>query len=244
MENRKKQILSLLCSFMLVLSTAFPVIAAENPEKIAGSTAGVLSDVPLADSEELLNGYVSRLLEPPGAKISLLGNWGEEGDALNEDEKIIYQSLKSQVAETAANGGSTEFLISDFSFTWTLDGYPNTSEIEKQGKELFVQKVDLRKVLEYLMINCPYELYWFDKTQGFQYTSSIGKNTPKQHNSQIFALPFRLPKATGTAPPHRWTLQKHKLRRRLSLPRRILSQSMPGNPTMKSSRGTKRKSVP
>ena len=193
MENRKKQILSLLCSFMLVLSTAFPAIAAEKPEKIAGSTAGVLSDVPLADSEELLNGYVSRLLEPPGAKISLLGSWGEEGDALNEDEKIIYQSLKSQVAETAANGGSTEFLISDFSFTWTLDGYPNTSEIEKQGKELFVQKVDLRKVLEYLMINCPYELYWFDKTQGFQYTSSIGKKYSQ--TAQFSNLRITLPVA-------------------------------------------------
>ena len=192
MRNRKKRILSLLCSFMLLLSMAFPAIAAETPEKISGSTAVILSDVPLADSEELLNGYVSQLLEPPGAKISLLGSWGEEGEALNEDEKIIYQSLKNQVAETAANGGSTEFLISDFRFTWTLDGYPKPSEIQEQGKALFEQKVDLRKILEYLMINCPYELYWFDKTQGFRYTSSIRKYS---QTAQFSSLRITLPVA-------------------------------------------------
>ena len=136
------------------------------------------ADAGLPDNEELLDSYVSQLLGT-NAGISLLANWGEQ--ALNDQEKAIYDVLKAKVEKIAANGGSTADMLDGGTATmkWSyeelgLEG-PESSYANAVVETL---KVSMRKVVDVLMADCPYELYWFDKTvQGawqYSYTMSAG----------------------------------------------------------------------
>ena len=86
--------------------------------------------------------------------ISACGSVGEE--QLDGDEKKIYDALKSAARQVASDQlTSTEVYVEDFSSL-------RDSEGEINGK--------IRRILSYLLMDCPYDLYWYDKNGGCSYT--------------------------------------------------------------------------
>lgn len=123
---------------------------------------GIVPDVDLPENAELFDGYVYQMFYGDyGA--SLYGNVG--GEKLTGDEKIIYDTLKAQI-ESIASGQrpSTKDIVfsadssQKLSMIGTLTGTQQEIQKEVSAKAF--------RVLQYLLMDCPYDLYWFDKTSG------------------------------------------------------------------------------
>ena len=131
----------------------------------------------LPDSDELFAAYVQQEFDREiYGGISTFGT--AAGDRLSGLEKDIYTDLKTKITEVATGArSSTVFDVSaDFSsLKWTKAelrvtaiflGGSVTDEAQAAVNEAFSQAVDLEKILNCLLADCPYELYWFNKTSG------------------------------------------------------------------------------
>lgn len=139
-----------------------------------------------ADNEELLKGYVEQQIYAPfNSGIALLGEVGE--GQLTGIDKEIYLALKAKIKEVAAgNATSTEFLLDGISFTLTA------AEVAAAGNNVgkaFQNKVHTGDILSYLMMDCPYELYWFDKEVGMG-TRYAPQGYPSTGDYKIIDLTF------------------------------------------------------
>lgn len=140
------------------------------------------SDVDLPDNEELFAGYVQQLMYPEYG-ISTFGDYGETALTTALD-KAIYEQLKVKIQYVAEKGGSTEFTLplQDLGIkeTWTkeelgvtgewLEGQSFTEEAQ-HAIQTQIFKQDTSKIIDVLLADCPYELYWFDKTEEYSSTA-------------------------------------------------------------------------
>ena len=106
----------------------------------------------LPDNDELLAGYLQKQMY---GGISLYGTTA--GDRLDGIGKAIYDYLKSNI-ETVAAGGLDSAV---FGFDLSTFSYDDIN--------IFIQDFNsnINKIIKCLLTDCPYELYWFDKTQGY-----------------------------------------------------------------------------
>lgn len=142
----------------------------------------LLEDLP--DNEDLFDEYVWEILYGE-SEIATFGTTAY--DRLGEKEKSVYNVLKPQIQSVAAgNTTSTVFTVklSDFGIennSFTKDDLgvesiyqlkDNTYRIsEEAGKKMEAMvKYDFQAVLNALLCDCPYDLYWFDKTEKFSYS--------------------------------------------------------------------------
>lgn len=136
-------------------------------EAIVVSDEDISSDLP--DNDELFAGYVEKLFYNEG--ISTYANWGEE--RLEGTDRQVYDILKTAVMEIAGGTRKSTVItiplktLSGVRTEWTsadagVDiGYPLSNEAMQA---IMLKVVDINKVLSYLMVDCPYELYWYKKT--------------------------------------------------------------------------------
>lgn len=130
----------------------------ESPEaKSETVEITIVPEADIPDNDELFEGYVYQLFYGNDG-ISLYGNAGE--DRLTGDEKSIYDTLKAEVKEIAAGRKSSAENISVSEL--------NISSAELMGK--------MSRVMTYLLMDCPYDLYWYDKTEGFQISYILNSN--------------------------------------------------------------------
>ena len=100
------------------------------------------------------------------------------GSRLQGMNKTIYDFLKTQIT-AVANGTltSTEFTIGDGNavLSWTkadlgvstiISGGSVTAEANQAANEKFTQTIDVNKIVNSLLTDCPYELYWYNKIKG------------------------------------------------------------------------------
>ena len=131
----------------------------ESPEaKSETVEITIVPEADIPDNDELFEGYVYQLFYGNDG-ISLYGN---VGDRLTGDEEIIYDTLKAYI-EKVASGEVTstqKIPINGLSIYNSLTG--TEEEIGAAVSE------KTRHVLSYLLMDCPYDLYWFDKTKGMQ----------------------------------------------------------------------------
>lgn len=106
----------------------------------------------LPNSDELLAGYLQKQMY---GGISLYGTTA--GDRLDGIGKAIYDYLKLNI-ETVAAGGLDS----------TVFGF-DLSVFSDDDINIFIRdfNTNINKILNCLLTDCPYELYWFDKTQGY-----------------------------------------------------------------------------
>ena len=113
-------------------------------------------DGELPSDEELFAAYAEATLY--GTGISLLGT--AAGETLGSDLKAVYDALVP-VLKAIASGELDSSVV-------TLSGLPGTS----------FNQDDLDTLLQVILADLPYELYWFDKTKGVSatggYSSSSG----------------------------------------------------------------------
>lgn len=162
-KGRWKKGLSVFLTMAVICSgvnvPAIPAFAEESvgkeQEEELAVTVPVAEDE-LPDSEELFAGYVEKVFyEGLNDGISTYGNLGEQR-LQGEYNKKIYAVLKEKVKEVAAGKETnTIFKISLQGITSAAGG-----------------KIDIPSIMQYLLMDCPYELYWFDKTKGVEATGS------------------------------------------------------------------------
>ena len=118
----------------------------------------------LPDNDELFAGYAWRIFYGENG-FSPLGEYG--GSSLSGTDKEIYDQLKAAVTTVAAEGGSTIFEID-------LTDIDITCEVRTgvDSGDTLAAMIDDDTILAALLADCPYELYWFDKTEGI--SMSIG----------------------------------------------------------------------
>lgn len=159
-------------------------------EEIIISTEDIFADLP--DNDELFAGYVERLFYGDNG-IELYGNLGE--DRLEGVDKSYYNVLKKVVAEIASgnrNNTQIEITLADLGITqstWTFSELGVTSKddaVKEVSKKI---RPNLKPILDYLLVDCPYELYWFDKTAN---TGIDGEGMSFQISSNTITFPGKI----------------------------------------------------
>lgn len=136
---------------------------------------------------------------------------------LTQKEQLVYDSLKEQI-ELAADGklSSSVFTLDaaalqawekqGIQITWTKDDFgSNTISSVSLVYERFFAQFDLAKVLEALVHDCPYSLYWFDKSAGVSYTydstgvKAAGKYIQYTMHSLRFTFPVSAAYRSGSS---------------------------------------------
>ena len=138
-------------------------------------------DTGSADNDALFAGYVDR-------QFALRGNRRDRANAiigtqLTGVDAIVYRALAAGITEVASGArSSTTFELSgeELGYTklsWTAEEL-GVSDIVVDGKISADAKAaanaqyaacDVNLLIDILMADYPYEMFWFDKTEGYQY---------------------------------------------------------------------------
>ncbi len=169
-----KKTFSFLLALCLLLSL-MPVgaYAAEAGALPAGgqgeiSASGTLDidESVLPDSQEILDSYALNMLYPQYTMSLFSLGPDKLGDAR---QQYIYSQLKDWITRVA-QGESPAYLKMEIPSTpelsWTYDELGISDPNAQDLKEIFYDKAGINKVIETLMVDMPYELYWFDKSEG------------------------------------------------------------------------------
>ena len=157
-----KRLMSMALAIVLTLSCV-PVDAyateAEGQDETVLKT--YIPDVDLPSNEELFAAYVEK--EMYGYEFSFWGTAAK--DRLNSAGQKLYDAMKVTVEEIAAGKTGTTLRYVDAAtlLTW---GIPATvqADSEASAQALVLEKLDFYNVFQALLADCPYDLYWFDKT--------------------------------------------------------------------------------
>lgn len=129
-------------------------------------TVQIVPEVELPDNTELFAAFAERELY--GYETATFGITARA--RLNAIEQRIYDTLKAKIETVALSGGSTVFSVSGISgmkTTWT------DTEIDLSRDDAFdlieaafFEQFDLDAIVNALLSDCPFDLYWYDKTIG------------------------------------------------------------------------------
>lgn len=156
-------------------------------QTISGTGTSSDDDSPLdaSDSEDLFAGYVDQVFASYSSKAGEPSRGSIHSDLDGPVNNAIYNALKTQIEKVAAGEiTSTEFSIDsasvgiDSSVYYTAADLGVSSLFDQNGylseeTETALQKkagFSLGQIFTALLNNCPYDLYWFDKTYGYYYS--------------------------------------------------------------------------
>lgn len=205
-RGRSRRVGRLLAAAVMALALiSGAAYAGENlpPEQSYTPDADVLPD-----NGELFAGYALRTMYG-GNGAMLLGEYG--GSTLDGLDANIYTVLKDRIAAVAAGeAASTEFLL-----TWEDLGLQTTWTAEELGVEAFLvfnsetgewglapgveaaiqakTAFDLKAIVDSLLADCPYELYWYDKSQAISVNELDYRTTPNELTLNSEGLTFKFP---------------------------------------------------
>ena len=187
MKNRTK-LVSLLLALALLLAMLPATVLAESPQEnpppVTGEYEVVITDCALPDYDdyteaELLEGYlysISGLYDGAAA-------FRVPGKPLPVETQTIYDALKTLVEKVAAGSrSSTEFSLSGLSWTKTKDDWGITGDVFSGGaltepaSTAIKEKLNIDALLQRMLSEMPFEMYWFDKTNGISMSYSVSKS--------------------------------------------------------------------
>lgn len=187
----QKRVISGILALALVLTLTLTLAQADVRVELDGIDGGSASvTVPEDDSAALLEGYlyqVNGLDVPEVVKAEGSGNTASRpatyAVALNDVTNNIYRRLVPEIKKIAAGeSASATIVIADMPITYTQgdlghitivkDGALSEEASARIG-ELFGADVNHDALLSKLLANMPYELYWFDKTNGMAISYGI-----------------------------------------------------------------------
>ncbi len=161
----------------------------------------------LPSNDELFAGYVDSLFHT-GISEDFQSFRVLAGDRLTGVNKTLYGKLKDFVTQIAAAGGSTEkeftpaeLGIEKVTYTNTELGISGNLVVDKDGKKtladgamstILSKMFDDSAVVNALMVDCPYELYWFDKTRGWSSGIIYSFTTDKLTEITVTTISFTL----------------------------------------------------
>ena len=187
----QKRVISGILALALVLTLTLTLAQADVRVEVDGIDGGSASvTVPEDDSAALLEGYlyqVNGLDVPEVVKAESSGNTASRpatyAVALNDVTNTIYRRLVPEIKKIAAGeSASATIVITDMPITYTQEDLGHITIIEGDALseaagarigELFGADVNHDALLSKLLANMPYELYWFDKTNGMAISYGI-----------------------------------------------------------------------
>ena len=188
-----------LAALLFTGSLQVNIYAEETVEETAEET---YSGGELKESDELLNEYLEREIT---GSTSAGRRKAPRGNSLEGNDAYVYAYLKDMVTETAeGRTDSTVFALpleEPFQSSFTkeelgvdaitvYDEAQQKNVISEEAKAALAKKLfDLTKVVNTLLADVPYELYWYDKTPGNgttrTYSMSATSNALTAVNVQI-----------------------------------------------------------
>ena len=188
----RKRVISGILALALVLTLTLTLAQADVRVELDGIDGGSASvTVPEDDSAALLEGYLYQLngLEAPETVVKAEGSGNTASRpatyavALNDVTNNIYRRLVPEIKKIAAGeSASAIIVITDMPITYTQGDLGHITIVkdgalsEEAGArigELFGADVNHDALLSKLLANMPYELYWFDKTNGMAISYGI-----------------------------------------------------------------------
>lgn len=187
----QKRVISGMLALALVLTLTLTSAQADVRVELDGIDGGSASVTASEDdSAALLEGYlyqVNGLDVPEVVKAESSGNTASRpatyAVALNDVTNNIYRRLVPEIKKIAAGeSASATIVITDMPITYTqgdlghITIVKNGALSEEAGArigELFGADVNHDALLSKLLANMPYELYWFDKTNGMAISYGI-----------------------------------------------------------------------
>ena len=190
--KKRTKLVSLLLALALLLAMLPATVLAESPQEdpppVTGEYEVVVTDYTLPDYDdytesELLEGYlysISGLYDGTAA-------FRAPGKPLPTETQEIYNALKPLVKEVAAGTITDTVFDLGVLFTWTdadlgttgnfMSGN-NFSEATTNAYKTKLKSIDIQTLLNRLLSQAPFELYWFDKTHtnAFSLAFSIGSS--------------------------------------------------------------------
>lgn len=140
--------------------------------------AELVSESEGMSNDEAAAGYISRIMH--GTRLRLLQS-GYAGSKLQGNDRKFYQALRSRIEQVAAGTlASTEFEIPVTEIYKKIQYTPEELGIENFEWENYQVAIDAFKatvaidyalVYDALLADCPYDLYWHDKSIMRQVTS-------------------------------------------------------------------------
>ncbi len=187
-EVKRRRLFPLaLTLFFAITSTTY--VSAQTEKSVAENTifsshlmmhqANVHDDG--VSNEELLKGYVQQLFDESLGKRSTKAHVLKARNSLNGNNLKLYDYLKNEI-QKIAEGKQTSTVIqvplSEVStkLSWTKEELGGIdiivgSSISNAAINAAIAKLgtDVGLVIHTLMADCPYELYWFDKTTSYSW---------------------------------------------------------------------------
>ena len=107
------------------------------------------------------------------------------GISLSYKECEIYDRMYDKIVRIASDGGGTADMLGgeEMTLSWTYGelGLSGSGDASAETQALSALRTSLNRVRDALISECPYELYWFDKTAGYSYSY----RKPKLHSSTV-----------------------------------------------------------
>ncbi len=171
----KKALSLIICTILLVMSIPFGAFA-ENEEFVVKT---FVPDVEFPDNSELFAGYVENAFFPE-YEFSVWGISARE--RLSDVDKYYYDWMKRNIEDVASGKQTEAVFVAEFSelSKWTgVETYFASDAVDN-----FLAQFDHQAVFEALLSDCPFDLYWFDKTVGL----GFGVNTVGNKITQFVAI--------------------------------------------------------
>ncbi len=186
---RAGKILAILACFLCLMTVVFAAGAENEPR--TGAPVREHITVKTTSDEDLMAGYIREKMYPSANAFSpdrlrLLGTKLNAGATLTGANKALYDKLMAVIQKVAAGKRtSTAFIFSasdiypKIRFTAEdlgIDAVSVDGEITDEAvdiMDLIRRDIDVSRVIQCLMADGPYELYWFDKSEdtGGAYTT-------------------------------------------------------------------------
>ena len=166
------------------------LVPEETAEEITvpSSTEYGTVDADAGTNDELLQMYIDKQLNLDDGQEDATAQG--MGDVLTGNNLIVYNILKSKVEQVASGEiTSTEFSITlaDLGLSgkqWTaselgVDTIMVNGALNPEAKTALQNLIGINvpDIIQRLLVDCPYDLYWFDKTAGYWYSWSTSANT-------------------------------------------------------------------
>ena len=142
----------------------------------------------LSNNDELFGEYANQFFYEKDAATTPATSIGES--VLSGVQQALYEEMKAKVTNIAAKGGSTKLKISsDLGLRWQTSS--SGAQLDKEATQIF-DNLDTDKVLSCLRTDCPYELYWYEKTANtewsYNYSVSVsgGKRIAKITDLEVY----------------------------------------------------------
>ncbi len=172
MKNVKASVVSAMLSAALLVNS-FTVYASAAGGLSVTTTPVTISDIDMGvTDDELLLGYFENSLYGVSGGISTFARGGSS--SLTGDSKTIYDTLKKMAENIAAGDESSAVYAFDFTYTFSemgLSSSPTQAQFNTAVQNM-ADSYDISFVVGCLLRDCPYEFYWFDKSAGYQYSTS------------------------------------------------------------------------